>query len=75
VSRLLGGSPLILESISRPEVPGYALSVDQTLTLMEVGTWLEKLGAGLEVLRLRLADLRPSSAVATESATPAKVTV
>jgi hypothetical protein len=57
------------------EVPDCALSVDQTLTVMEVGAWLEELAAGLEVLRLRLGELRPLSAAETESATPPKVTV
>jgi hypothetical protein len=72
---LLDGSPLFLESISCPEVPDGALSVDQTLTLMEVGAWLEELAAGLEVLRLRPGEPRLSSTAATESATPTKVTV
>ncbi|MGB7051401.1 MAG: hypothetical protein WBG41_07525 [Acidimicrobiales bacterium] len=58
-----------------PEVPGGALSVDQILTLMEVGTRPEELAAGLEVLRLRQGELRPSSGAGLESPTPPKVTV
>lgn len=73
--KLLSGSPLSLEPIPRPEVPADTLSVDQTLTLMEVGAWLEELASGLEVLRRRLGELQPPSGAGTELPTPMEVTV
>jgi uncharacterized membrane protein YccC len=58
------------------EVPADSLSVEETLTLMEVETWLGELAGSLEVLALKLGELprrMRSGADATAAPTPTSI--
>lgn len=54
---LQGDEPLALEPVPRPDVPGTGLPAEEVLTLLEVGTWLDELAAGLGVLEASLSRL------------------